>query len=98
MIGLGTWSFDVDTMFFKGEAQIRIFDNGGEYGFEVKIPGEDIPEITIKDVVEDGNTLNAVGNISLLKGKDVPVSLTLGRHCKRIFKGSLCRKNQTQGR
>lgn len=76
MIGIGTWSFNVDTMFFRGEAQIKIFDNGGEYGFEVKIPGEDIPEIIVKDVVEDGNTLNAVGNISLLKGKDIPVSLT----------------------
>ena len=76
MIGIGTWSFNVDTMFFRGEAQIKIFDICGEYGFEVKIPGEDIPEIIVKDVVEDGNTLNAVGNISLLKGKDIPVSLT----------------------
>ncbi len=76
MIGLGTWSFDIDTMFFNGEAQIKIFDNNGAYGFEVKIPGEDIPEIAVKDVVEDGNTLTAVGNISLLKGKDVPISLT----------------------
>ncbi|HZJ77331.1 MAG TPA: hypothetical protein VFD52_00825 [Clostridia bacterium] len=76
MIGIGTWSFNVDTMFFKGDAKIKIFDNNGEYGFEVEIPGEDIPEILVKDVKEEGNTLTAVGNISMLKGKDVPISLT----------------------
>lgn len=76
MIGLGTWSCNVDTMFYKGEVTIKIFDNNGEYDFELDIPDMDIPEITVKDVTEDGNTLTAVANVSLLKDKDIPISLT----------------------
>ncbi len=73
MIGLGTWQCHVDTMFFKGDATIRIFDNNGEYGLELSIPDIDIPEVEVKEIVEEGNTLNAVARISLLPGKDINV-------------------------
>ncbi len=54
MIGLGNWVCHVDTMFFRGDAHIKLFDNNGEYGFELTLPDMDIPEIAIKDVSEDG--------------------------------------------
>lgn len=76
MIGLGKWVCHVDTMFFKGDAYIRVFDNNGEYGFELSLPDMDIPEVVIKDVKEDGNTLTATANVDLLPGKDIDVRLT----------------------
>lgn len=76
MIGLGKWVCHVDTMFFRGDAHIRLFDNNGEYGFELSLPDMDIPEVVVKDVKEDGNTLTATANIDLLPGKDIDVTLT----------------------
>ncbi len=76
MIGLGTWKFHVDTMLFKGDAIIKIFNNGGEYDFELDVKDVDIPDISVKDINEDGDTLTAVGSTSMLPGKDIPISLT----------------------
>lgn len=76
MIGLGKWVCHVDTMFFRGDAHLHLFDNKGEYGFELSLPDMDIPEIVIKDVTEDGNTLHAIANVDLLPGKDIDVTLT----------------------
>lgn len=76
MIGLGKWVCHVDTMFFRGDAHLHLFDNNGEYGFELSLPDMSIPEIVIKDVTENGNTLNAVANVDLLPGKDIDVTLT----------------------
>ncbi|NLP47938.1 MAG: hypothetical protein GX345_03230 [Clostridiales bacterium] len=76
MIGLGKWVCHVDTMFFRGDAYIRLFDDNGQYGFELTLPDMDVPEITVSDVVEDDNTLTAVARTDLLPGKDISVSLT----------------------
>lgn len=76
MIGLGTWSCDINTMIFKGEVQLTISDNNGEYGFELVIPGNDTPDFIVKDITEDGNTLSGIVNIELLKGKDIPITMT----------------------
>ncbi len=76
MIGLGKWSVRVDTMFFRGEAFFTIFDDNGKYGWSLEVPGESIPDIEIKDVQEDGNTLTAVANVDLLPGKDIDITAT----------------------
>lgn len=76
MIGLGKWACNVNTMFFSGEVKINIFDNNGSYGFELDIPGIQIPDITVKSVEEDGDTINAVAQTSLLPGKDVELTVT----------------------
>ncbi len=76
MIGLGKWACKVNTMFFSGEVKIRIFDNNGEYGFELDIPGVQIPDITIKSVEEDDDTVNAVVQTSLLPDKDIEMTVT----------------------
>lgn len=75
MIGIGTWQCSVDTMFFSGTAEIRVFDKNGEYGFELKVPGVDIPNIDVKEVQEEGNTINAVATTDMLPGKDINISL-----------------------
>lgn len=76
MIGLGTWACNVNTMFFSGEAKIKIFDNNGSYGFEVDVPGITVPDIDVKSVEEDDDTVTAVVQISLLPGKDIELTVT----------------------
>ncbi|MBQ2903477.1 MAG: hypothetical protein IJE48_03685 [Clostridia bacterium] len=76
MIGLGKWACNVNTMFFSGEVKLNVFDNNGEYGFEVDIPGIQIPDIEIKSVEEDDDTVNAVVQTSLLPGKDIDLCVT----------------------
>ncbi|MBQ6708746.1 MAG: hypothetical protein IJM97_07355 [Clostridia bacterium] len=76
MIGLGTWTCKIDTMIFKGDVTLTISDNGGDYDFELILPGADAPDFSVKNIVEDGNTLSGIINIDLLKGKDIPISLT----------------------
>ncbi len=76
MIGLGKWACNVNTMFFSGEVKINVFDDNGSYGFELDIPGIQIPDINIKKVEEDVDTINAVAQTSLLPGKDVELTIT----------------------
>lgn len=76
MIGLGKWACHVDTMFYRGDATFTIKDNNGEYGWELDVPGVDVPEIVIRNITEDGNTLTAVANVDLLPGKDIDITAT----------------------
>lgn len=76
MIGLGTWGCRVDTMFFKGPAEIKVFEENGQYAFDLNVPGVEIPDITIISVEEDGDTLNAVVQTSLLPNKDIDLCVT----------------------
>ena len=76
MIGLGKWACSVNTMFFSGEVKINIFDDNGSYGFELDIPGIQVPDITVKSVEEDDDTVNAVVQTSLLPGKDIEMTVT----------------------
>lgn len=76
MIGLGTWACNVNTMFFSGEAKIKIFDNNGSYGFELNVPGVTVPDIDVKKIEEDDDTITAVVQTSLLPGKDIELTVT----------------------
>jgi len=76
MIGLGKWLFHVDTMLFKGDAVLKIFDNNGKYGFDIDISDIDVPEFSVTSVEEDGDTLNAVATTSLLPGREIPIAIT----------------------
>lgn len=75
MIGLGKWACSVNTMFFSGEVKIKVFDNNGSYGFELDIPAVEVPDIDIKEVEEDGNTINAVVQTSLLPEKNIELTI-----------------------
>lgn len=76
MIGIGKWSCQVDTMFFRGEAFCIVKDNNGKYELELEVPGVEVPEIDIRDIEEDGNTLTAIANVDLLPGKDIDIKIT----------------------
>lgn len=74
MIGLGTWEGSVNMMFFKGVGRVTIKDVDGKYDFKLEIIGEDVPEFTVSEVTEDGNTLHAVAQSDAYKGKKIPVT------------------------
>ena len=76
MIGIGKWSCSIDTMMFRGDAIVTIADKGGEYEITAEVPGYTMPDYTVKDIKEDGDTLTFVVMTSLLSGKELPVSMT----------------------
>jgi len=76
MIGLGKWLFHVDTMLFKGDATVKIFDRDGKYGFDLDVTGVDIPEFSVTSITEDGDTLNAIATTDLMPGREIPISIT----------------------
>jgi len=77
MIGLGKWVYSVNTVFLNGDVTLGIFDDNGDYKIEVlQIESDsDIPEFRFYDVVEDGNTLTAKGEVSLLPGSALDLFL-----------------------
>ena len=77
MIGLGKWACSVNTMLFSGEVKFDIFDDNGKYGFNIDLPGIKVPDITIKEVIEDDDTINATVTTSLLDGKEVNLVVTI---------------------
>lgn len=76
MIGIGKWESSINTMFFRGTGRVTISDNNGQYGFKLEIIGENVPKFTVSDVVEDGNTLRAVAESDMFKGKKIPITAT----------------------
>lgn len=63
----GKWQGKVDTPFFKGSAEVDIFDNGGEYGFNAKVQGFDkLPEFSVYDIKEGENSLSGKADINML--------------------------------
>jgi len=76
MIGLGTWKFQVDTMFYNGAAILDITCEGGVYDIKCKLPDMDIPEIVIGSITEEDSTLTGIATTDLLKGKEIPCSVT----------------------
>ena len=76
MIGIGKWEASINTMLFRGTGRVTISDNNGQYDFKLEIVGENVPEFRVTDVVEDGNTLRAVAESDMFKGKKIPVTAT----------------------
>lgn len=70
----GKWSCTVDSMLFRGEATVNIFEKDGAYDFELEISGIDIPEYTVKSVDVSDDHLKAVINIAML-GKDAELDI-----------------------
>lgn len=75
MVGIGTWSCRVDTMFFSGSGTIKVFDDNGKYGFNLDIPGVKVPDITIKSVEENGNKVHAVVTSSVMPNKEMEIDV-----------------------
>lgn len=71
MIGLGKWTAKVSTLFFRGNINVEVKDNNGEYDIQFELP-EKFKDVKLKyyDVKDDGkNTLSGKGEVSLLPGK-----------------------------
>ena len=47
MIGIGKWTCNIDTMMFRGVANLTVADENGEYAISVEVPGYTLPEYTI---------------------------------------------------
>lgn len=75
MLGLGKWSFEVNTMFFSGEITVRVFDDSGKYGFELEKPNIEVPDISVKEIRESGNSVFASVQTSLLPGATVELNV-----------------------
>lgn len=76
MLGIGTWEFPVNIMVYKGTVQMDITDNGGVYGFALRVPNYEVPDVTIQSVAEADNTLKIVARVAMFKNKDIPVTIT----------------------
>jgi len=78
MIGLGKWSYKVSTVFISGDVVLEVSDDNGAYKVEVlSIETEsDIPEFRFYDIVEEGNTLTGKGEVSMLPGSKLDLSMT----------------------
>ena len=79
MIGLGIWEASINTMLFRGTGRVTISERNGEYDFKLEIVGENAPEFKISEVTESGNTLRAVAECDLFKGKKIPVTATFDK-------------------
>ena len=76
MIGLGNWVCNVSSMVFSGEVKMEIFDDNGSYGFKLDIPNVKIPDVTVKEVKEDGTDVTVTVQTSMLPGKDIVLNAT----------------------
>jgi len=76
MLGLGTWEFQVDTMFYRGKVLLMVGEKDGGYDIGIDIPGMDVPDFAITSLAAEDNTVSGTVQTSLLKGKDIPFSVT----------------------
>lgn len=76
MIGIGKWEASINTMLFRGTGRVTISDKNGQYDFKLEIVGENVPAFRVTDVVEEGNSLRAVAESDMFKGKKIPVTAT----------------------
>ena len=81
MLGLGTWQFEVDTMFYRGRVLLIVGEKDGGYDISIDIPGMDVPDFKVVSIeAEDGNTdvsgtVTGAAQTDLLRGKDIPFSI-----------------------
>ena len=75
MLGTGTWHLKIGNMFYSGDITLRVFDDGGKYGFEIIEPKMTAPEVEIKRLSTAGNHLSATGTARELRGRDAQIEL-----------------------
>ena len=76
MIGIGKWKFNVDTMFYRGEAYLIISEKDGKPDIELDLPGQQVPDFAVSGLEYEGSTVTGMIQTSMLKGKDIPFSCT----------------------
>lgn len=75
MLGTGTWHLKIGNMFYNGDITLRVFDDGGKYGFEIIEPKINMPEFEIKSLSTVGNHLSATVSAPELRGRDAQLEL-----------------------
>lgn len=99
MIGLGVWEIPVNSMFYKGTAEITVADCGGEYDFSFRVPGFNVPEMDISNITVIENTLSADATCDMLKGKMLHVDVEFdGDICRGAVKGPMGIRIKINGR
>lgn len=100
MIGLGTWTGKVHTMFFSGSVTFTIGEKNGAYDFSMNLPegATKLPEFSFREIKEEGDSLLAVAEVSLLPGKTIDIKLTftgdqMNGYLKIPFLGKIDLKN-----
>lgn len=78
MIGLGKYKVKIDHMFYNGIAVFEIKNDDGKYEIDIELENDDfkMPDIELKDVIEEVDTIIAKAAIDEFPGKLVDVSLT----------------------
>lgn len=78
MLGYGNWLAKIDTMFYTGDALLKISGTADDYQVELELPGNsaDIPDFRIFDVSAEGDTLICKAEVSAIPGKYADISLT----------------------
>jgi len=77
MLGLGTWEFNVDTMFYRGKVLLIVKEKDGAYDMDIDIVGMDsTPPFAVLSMNVEGNTVSGAAQTDLLKGKEIPYSIT----------------------
>ncbi len=74
MIGLGTWTCNIDTPLIRDKAQFTIFDNNGKYGIKLKMRSYETDNLNIIEAEENGCTLHLT--VSAEKFKPGAVAVT----------------------
>lgn len=99
MIGLGIWEIPVNSMFYKGTAEITVRDVNGNYDFSFKVPGFNVPEMDISNVTVSGNTLSADATCDMLRGKNLHVDVQFSDStCSGVVKGPMGVKIKINGK
>lgn len=99
MIGLGKWTGDIETGKISASAVVDIWDNNGEYAFNISVPSVDkIPDFTVYDVREEGNRLSGKAKIAVMGSLTVEISAefhddTFDAEIKIPFLGKIPIKN-----
>ncbi len=78
MIGLGKYTVKIDHMFYNGIAVFEIKNDDGNYEIDIELENDDfdMPDIELKDVIEEVDTLIAKAYIDEFPGKAIDVNLT----------------------
>ena len=77
LLGEGKWKFQLDTMFYRGDAFMTVGNKDGEYDIKIELVDMSVPDFSYEQLVADGNTVTGIAHTDLLKGKDLPFSITI---------------------
>ena len=76
LLGEGKWKFQLDTMFYRGDAFMTVGSKDGEYDIKIELVDMSVPDFSYEQLQAEENTVTGIAHTDLLKGKDLPFSVT----------------------